>query len=322
MTPEVRIEDSRNVVAGGTISADGNVHIGDKIVTNVYYSAQYQELAKNRKDAEEQFQSAMCSVKEYPDNGRFRGELLRADNKRQEIQQQLDELKKEVIRLAEDFTKIPINTERLRVAKQLFESGDYPAARAILNAEEMGSELDALLRQEERLQRLRDENQANLLDKAHEFLILARLTAIDRELPNRFAKAREYYEQSLKAAQTLENTFAYAHFLQQHNQFGAAAGWYTTNLTLYRALAAAHPEAYLPNVAGTAANLAMFYQRELPDQEQSLAYAALALLSALPFVASVPVVRRYVGQALQVAEAWGVGREEFFNQVVQNVPEG
>ena len=126
------------------------------------------------------------------------------------------------MRLAETFTKIPVNTERLKLARQHFEAGDYAAARTILDAEEMGNELDALLDQKQQLQHRQDENEAHLTDKANEFLILARLTAVDYTLADRYDKTVEYFEQSLKAAHTVENTFAYAYFLQEHNQFVAA----------------------------------------------------------------------------------------------------
>ena len=78
-----------------------------------------------------------------------------------------------------------------------------------------------------------------LIDKANEFLILARLTAVDYTLEDRYPKTMEYFEQSLKAAHTAENTFEYASFLQKHNQFNAASPFYTEALKIYRRLAEA-----------------------------------------------------------------------------------
>ena len=92
------------------------------------------------------------------------------------------------MRLAETFTKIPGNTERLKLARQHFEAGDYAAARTILDAGEMGNELDALLNQKQQLQSQQAENEANLIDKANEFLILARLTAVDYTLGDGFSR--------------------------------------------------------------------------------------------------------------------------------------
>ena len=236
-----------NAIVGSTVTTGGgDVLVNGQKVTNYFYSAQYQDLKKQWDDCQERFLKTKRKTEQYPDDEDFKVDLLKTDEKRQELQKKLDDLKNEVIRLAETFTKIPINTERLRLARQYFEAGDYPAARAILDAEQMGSELEALLQQKEQLQRHQIENEAQLINKANEFLILARLTAIDFTLPNRFDQTVGYFEQSLKAAQTVENTFAYAYFLQQDNQFKAAGAWYEKALALYRTLA----EAYLPNVAG------------------------------------------------------------------------
>jgi hypothetical protein len=240
--------------------------------------------------------------------------LLQIDEERQEVQKKLDDLKQEVIRLAETFTKIPLNTERLRLAKQHFEAGDYPAARAILDAEQMSGELDALLRQKGQLHQQQLENEANLADKANEFMILAKLTAIDFILPNSFQQASGHSEQSLKAAHTVDNTFAYAHFLQENNQFTTAKLWCEEALALFRTVAEAHPDAYLSSVAVTAVNLSIFYLQSVPDKEKSLNYAKEALVSALPLVEFFPVAQDYARSALQVAEAWGLDAEEFFNE--------
>ena len=310
------LENVRNAVVGSTVTAGGDVLVNGQKITNYFYSASYQDLKKQRDESEEQFLKAQQRITKFPDEEEFKVDLLKADAKRQDIQKKLDDLKNEVIRLAETFTKIPVNTERLSLARQHFEAGDYPAARAILDAEQMGSELDALLRQKEQIQRQQAENEAHLTDKANEFLILARLTAIDFTLPGRFGKTVGYFEQSLKAAHTVENTFAYAYFLQENKQFKAAASWYEEALALYRSLAEAHPEAYLPNVAMTAANLSIFYWQFVPDKEQSLGYAEEALVSALPLAESLPVAQEYARVALQVAEAWDLNTEEFLNQAI------
>jgi len=271
-----------NAIVGSTVTTGGgDVLVNGQKVTNYFYSAQYQDLKKQWDDCQERFLKTKRKTEQYPDDEDFKVDLLKTDEKRQELQKKLDDLKNEVIRLAETFTKIPINTERLRLARQYFEAGDYPAARAILDAEQMGSELDALLQQKEQLQRHQIENEAQLIDKANEFLILARLTALDFTLPNRFDQTVGYFEQSLKAAQTVENTFAYAYFLQQENQFKAARAWYEKALALYRTLAEAHPEAYLPNVAMTLNNLGAL-QADQHDFAGAAAYReALALYRTL-----------------------------------------
>jgi Tetratricopeptide repeat len=264
VVPEMHLENVQNAIVDSTITTEGgDVLVNGQKITNYFYSAQYQDLKKQLDKLQERFDKTRQKIEKYGEED-FIVEFLQIDEERQEVQTKLDDLKQEVIRLAETFIKIPINTERLRLARRHFEAGDYPAARAILDAEQMGSELEALLQQKEHIQRQHIENEDQLIDKANEFLILARLTAIDFTLSNRFRQTIGYFEQSLKAAHTVDNTFAYAYFLQKDNQFKAASVWYEEALALYRTLAEAHPEAYLPDVAMTLNNLGSL-QRDQHD---------------------------------------------------------
>ncbi|MBX3336947.1 MAG: tetratricopeptide repeat protein [Nitrospira sp.] len=211
-------------------------------------------------ELQEHFEKTLAKIAKYPDDEDFKADLLKLSGTRNEIRKKLEELKQEVIRLAETFTKIPINSDRLKLARQHFEAGNFSAARAILDAEQMGIELDDLLQREEHLQQQQAQVQALRMDKANEFLILARLTALNFDVPDRFDKTIEYFEQSLKAAHTLENTFEYAYFLHTHNQFNAALPWYDEALHIRRRLADANPDTYLPDLAATLNNLGYLYR--------------------------------------------------------------
>ena len=251
------VENSQNVIAGSTVNANGDILVNGQKITNYFYSAQYQDLKNQREKLETRFSKTKQKTEKYPQEEDFRIELLQIDEERNSVQKKLDDLKSEVIRLAEIFAGIPINTERLKSARQHFEMGDYARPGRILDAKEMASELDVLLHQREQLKRDKAENDVHLIDKANEFLILAHLTAVNYTQTDRYAKTAEYFEQSLKAAHTAENTFAYAHFLQQHNQFNVALSFYLEALEIYRSMAEDNPEGYLPHVAMTLNNLAV-----------------------------------------------------------------
>ena len=254
---ETQLENVQNAIVGSTVTTEGgDVLVNGHKVTNYFYSSQYQDLKKQADDLRARFDMTQQKIEKYPADEDFKAELLTISEKRNKVDKQLHDLKQEVIRLAETFTKLPINTERLKLAQQHFEPGDYAAARTVLDAEQMGSELDALLRRGEELQQQQAEVETLRMNKAHEFLILARLTAIDFTLPDRFGTTIAYFEQSLQAAHTLENTFAYAYFLQKHNQFDTALPLYEEALTIYRRLADANPQTYLSDVAMTLNNLA------------------------------------------------------------------
>ena len=72
-----------------------------------------------------------------------------------------------------------IDSNRLRSAKQHFEAGEFDQAQAVLDAEKMSSALDEAIQKEtlgKQLQQQVNEARATLVN---EYLILARLTAID-----------------------------------------------------------------------------------------------------------------------------------------------
>lgn len=237
----MNIENSNNVVAA-SIDAGGNVIVGDgNIVINLKEAADYKELQSQLERLNERFEKTQTRINNHPDDEDFKTELLQLSGEQNEVKEKLEALKAAVIKLAEDFLRIPLNTERLRLARQYFEQGQFAEARAILGAEAMTSELGALKQEQESLKQKIAENELRLRDKANEFLILARLTAVDFSLPDRFEKTKEYFEQSLSAAHNEENVFAYAYFLQEHNQFKDSLPLYREALETCRSLAAVNP---------------------------------------------------------------------------------
>jgi tetratricopeptide (TPR) repeat protein len=245
--PNIDVSEVKNAILG--------IASGDGASVNFYHSADYKFL-KN------QLEKAQQHVKSYPDDASFRVEL-------KEIQEKLDDFKRDVLKLAEVFNKIPINTERLRLAKQHFEAGDYQAARAILDAETMSHDQDALLDKKQRLDTQQAEITKQLTDNATEFLLKARLTAIDYSLNDRIAQTSQFFEQALKSARTPDNIFAYAVFLQENNQFKDAECWYREALDSYRQLAKDNPALYLPDVAMTLNNLGILVKADTQRRAES-----------------------------------------------------
>src|SRR5262249_30777451 len=268
---EIQVENVQNAIVGSTVTTrDGDVLVNGQKVTNYFYSSQYQDLKKQLDTLEAEFLENQQMIEKYPAEKYFKTKSQQIDGERTDVRNKLNDLKREVIRLAETFTKIPINTERLKFARQHFEASDYAAARAILDAEQMGTELDALLNRDEQLQQQQAEIKALRTDMANEFLILARLTAVDVHLLGWLEKTIDYFKQSLKAAFTLDNVFEYAVFLHQHNDFNTALPFYEKALTVYRGLAETDPQTYLPDVATTLNNLANLQaaKNEFPAAEK------------------------------------------------------
>src|SRR5262249_15011350 len=69
-----------------------------------------------------------------------------------QFEAQIEQFKQDVLRLAQEFNRIEINTDRLRRAKAHFEQGEIAAARAVFESEheQMQDENNRLVREKTR----------------------------------------------------------------------------------------------------------------------------------------------------------------------------
>ena len=269
----MNIENSHNFLHNSRIDAEGNVIVGDNnIILNLKEAADYIRIEKEISELSKAWETCQKRIAQYPKDNSFQDEADRLAMKRVEKEKELAILKKEVIALADIFERIPINTERLKKAESHFKAGDFKAARAILDAEKMGIELEALLEQKSKLREKTTVNEKHLRSKADEFLILARLTVVDFDLPKRFEQSKIYFEKSLRANRNGKNSFAYAHFLTEHNQNSEAIPLCKEALDIYKKLTEKNPESYLPDVAKALNNLGVLQAKtnHLSDAEKSL----------------------------------------------------
>ena len=253
--------------AGVAVQAGGDANV---TVNNYQKSQDYQDLLAKRGDALE-------NVQKYPDDAKFRQILATAE-------QNLENFKRDVLKLAEEINKFPINTERMKQAVALFNAQQYAEARRVLDAGEITQEQDALLAKQQRLQEEQATITAQLDDKANEWLLKAQLTAIDYSLgEQRIAQTSRYFEKALKSGRTPDRLFAYAKFLQENNQYRTAETLYTEALTLFRQLAKDNPAVYLPTVATTLNNLGLLVSDDSQRRKEAetLYTEALTLLRQL-----------------------------------------
>ena len=146
---------------GDITTNGGHAIVGNdnQIIQNFYHSASYQTMESQR-------QKLLSRIEKYPDEPDFQQELA-------QLLQQMEDFKRDVLKLAEDFQRIPLNTERLKLAKYHFDAGEYPQARAVLDAESITQEQDALLAKQQQLQQEQATIAAQLDDKANEWLLKA-----------------------------------------------------------------------------------------------------------------------------------------------------
>ncbi len=217
---------------------------------------------------------------------------LRTSQKVVELETRIEQFKKVVLQLAEGFSCIEINTDRLRRAKAHFDKGEIAAARAVFDSEheQMQSENNRLVREKERYEK---DTLSQLKHNADEYYLRALLERTAYDNPHWLEGTCEYFEHSINAQATEDNVFHYALFLQNHNRFQQAEAYYqkylvefvgdddlkraktlnnlaaslrsqdklaeaetkyTEALDIYRKLASFNPDANLPNVATTLNN--------------------------------------------------------------------
>ncbi|HQU86588.1 MAG TPA: tetratricopeptide repeat protein [Pyrinomonadaceae bacterium] len=164
-------------------------------------------------------------------------EIIQINNELKSLEDQLEQFKSDVIRLAEQFDRIEINTARLKNAKEYFDKGAIKEAKAVLESEfeQMKSEQEQLL---EKKAEFDQEILPKLKDNADEFLMLAMLSISDYDNPNRFTDSDNYFKLSVKSLETKENLFQYATFLtlvsrntEAGNLFGYLLENYENKLT-------------------------------------------------------------------------------------------
>lgn len=212
---------------GGSIEGS-NVFMGNNntVVTQIFgKSPEYAELknALATLEADIQKKAATCEKMakdnlpaEYRDG--CRSELIALNARRDSVQEVEAQFRENIIRTAETFSRIELNSERLRLAKHLFDEGKIREADYVLNAPEMKLEGDALLAKKVREQNSLYETDSLLRVKADEFALKARLKATDYGDSLRYDSAQIYFEESRRYAETVDNLWAFAMLLWKDNQ--------------------------------------------------------------------------------------------------------
>ena len=213
-------------------------------------------------------------------------ELLEIDGKRSQKTDELNNfrtyIEKTWLSLYSENTE---NSPRLLKARELFENGDLAAANAVLDPQALQHDFDLV----NKAAKVVLQKQISL---AQEFLAKANFTVLEKATENWFAETNQFYTQALTLYESYDSCFAYAYFLQEHNQvleavaiyekalnyvsdeyqratilnnlgnlqrakneFGKAEISYEEALAIYRELARLNPQTYLADVAGTLNNL-------------------------------------------------------------------
>jgi len=127
------ISNSENINTG-QINADGDVIFGGQKVTNIYYSNQYKELKSNHEKLDRDFEELQLQKSSNPGIDYFTKRLVEIDAERSKLQKTITDFENEILKLAREFMRIPVNTERIKIARSHFFNGEYEKARKVLDA--------------------------------------------------------------------------------------------------------------------------------------------------------------------------------------------
>jgi tetratricopeptide (TPR) repeat protein len=256
------IRKSKNISTGSVSTEGGSFHLGD----NYYKSLEYKQLKEREEELSELLTSTRDDLKR-----------LKYSQRLNETRKQIKGLKKEVISLAEAFEKIPLDSERIKLARADFEKGAFKEARAILDAEKMSEELESFFIQRDTLEEKTKKNKEHLKSKADEFLILAKLTSFEYGLENeRFTKAEHYFQKSLSADRNFFNLFEFALFLQYNNQPEQSMALYYEALAIAKAEMDLHPYSLLSGSIYNNLAALLVKMDKVEEAEKLLAKALIA----------------------------------------------
>jgi hypothetical protein len=129
------IQNSPNVVQqnnSGDQSPNVNVSGGNVDIhyNNYQKSQDYQDLKGEVDRLDAAIKTAQQHKTQHPRDNSFTQELIKHSNEQQVAHKKLADFTRDILKLADEINKIPLNTERLRLAKRYFEAGDFKQARA------------------------------------------------------------------------------------------------------------------------------------------------------------------------------------------------
>jgi lipopolysaccharide biosynthesis regulator YciM len=190
-------------------------------------------------------------------------ERQNAAQKLSDLKKQEKQYKQDIMELALKFTDIDINSERLSVAKQLFENGDVSQADSILNEADLFEEQTTLLNAEKLQQKTLENTRRNLEINANELIVKAHLTELNYELPDRFEQSRNYFQMALMSSRTPDNLTEYAQFLGKNNHLADALSHFKESLDAYEKLATVDSQTYEVKIANIHNSIAELYSVQM-----------------------------------------------------------
>lgn len=156
------VNQKTSVLTGNINSNGGNISIGNQqYITNIFHSSEWKKMEEEKEKLEKDIkfcESLLLKEGNCDDEGIIK-RLSEAKNDLKNKLKEMEDFKHGILQLAETFSKIEIDSERLQEVYKLFLEGEYSEARTILMMEQALNEHEDLLKKREKLSQDIEENE-------------------------------------------------------------------------------------------------------------------------------------------------------------------
>ena len=216
------VNQKTSVSTGNINSNGGNISIGNQqYITNIFHSSEWKKMEEEKEKLEKDIkfcESLLLKEGNCDDEGIIK-RLSEAKNDLKNKLKEMGDFKHGILQLAETFSKIEIDSERLQEAYKLFLEGKYSEARTILMMEQALNEHNDLLEKRDKLSQDIAENERKLKQKAKESFLLANLQAVNYSIgPSRVDEASKCFQLAIREHKCFEYLISYATFLRHNNR--------------------------------------------------------------------------------------------------------
>jgi tetratricopeptide (TPR) repeat protein len=205
----------KNIVSG-SITAGGNVHIGDSFV-HLKEAKEFQVLEARKCSLEEDIQTQRETISAIQDNNSTKKKattvLLKMEIELSEVDKQLKELKKIVIELAERLQYVTIDNPKLYRIRQFFEAGQFDLAFEELKNSDIESQASALLDEKRRIEKSQQDNDTLCSEAANNLYITAKFAGLKVSDFERVVQVEKYFNQSLELKRDIKVLSEFCNFL-------------------------------------------------------------------------------------------------------------
>ena len=217
------VNQQTSISIGDVNSNGGDISIGNQqYITNIFHSSEWKKMEDDKEKLEKNiqlFESLLLKEENRHDGLLIKG-LSEAKNDLKNKLKEMEDFKHGILQLAETFSKIEIDSERLQEAYKLFLEGKYSEARTILMMEQALNEHNDLLEKRDKLSQDIAENERKLKQKAKESFLLANLQAVNYSIgSSRVDEASKYFQLAIREHKCSEYLISYAAFLRQNNRY-------------------------------------------------------------------------------------------------------